>query len=270
MKIAFEKSIFTFSLIVLVALAGCKKDDNAKPTEELDEQTSIQVSQTDQVINDALGIVDDGMDGNFDGIGNGRVEACGTISFNLQQGIASIDFGAGCEGTFGRKRAGKITVTFTQTQRTILFQNYITDTYTISGTLTQTNITKSGTVLSYNTTASNLVVSIADKKIVIANMQRKTEINLGTNPRRIADNEVRVTGTVVGINSDGVGFTSEITSPVTIKQACFQSNIFYPVSGTVAVKIDQKSTITINYGNGTCDKAIDVSNGKITKSITLP
>lgn len=270
MKNVFKNVIFIFSLSLLVGLAACKKDDSAAPSEEIDTMTSSQVSETDQVINDALGTVDDAMDGNFDGIGNGRVEACGTINLNFQQRAVSIDFGSGCEGNFGRKRAGKITVNFTDAQRTILFQNYVTENYTISGTITVSNITKSGNIISYTTTASNLVVSILDKKVTITSLQRKTEVNLGANPKRIIDNEVKITGTVVGTNSNGEGFSTEITSAITIKQACFQSGIFYPVSGVLVVKINNKPTITINYGNGTCDKSIDVTAGKTTKTITLP
>lgn len=270
MKINLKKSLFILSLSALVLVSGCKKEDNANPNSEVDETTVTQASESDQIVNDAIATVDDAMDGNFDGIGNGRVEACGTVSINLQQRSVSIDFGAGCQGIFGRNRTGRITVAFTDNQRTITFQNYAVEGYSISGTVVQGNIVRTRTQISYTTSASNLVVTTPNRKFTITNMQRSTQINLGNNPRQIVDNEVRITGTSAGINNNGENFTTEITSPLVIKQACFQSGVFYPVSGTSIVRVGAKPAITIDYGNGTCEKQITATMGSISKTITLP
>lgn len=270
MKTVFKKSIFIFSFVMLVTLAGCKKDDNASPSSEVDETTVTQSSESDQIVNDAIATVDDAMDGSFDGIGNGRVEACGTVNLNLQQRSISIDFGTGCQGIFGRNRTGRITVAFTDNQRTITFQNYAVEGYSISGTIIQGNIVRTRTQISYTTSASNLAVSTPNRKFTISNMQRSTQINLGNNPRQITDNEVRITGTSAGINNNGENFTTEITTPLLIKQTCFQSGVFYPVSGVSIIRVGAKPAITIDYGNGTCDKQITATMGSVSKTITLP
>ncbi len=271
MKNVLKKSIFIFSLGLLVTLASCKKDDNiASPNTEVDETTVMQASESDQIVNDALATIDDAMDGSFDGIGNGRVEACGTVSLNLQQKSVGIDFGAGCQGNFGRNRKGKITVAFTDSQRSITFQDYAVEGYAISGTVVQGNIVRTRAQISYTTSASNLVVTTPNRKFTITNMQRTTQINLGNNPRQIIDNEVKITGTSAGINNNGENFTTEITSPLIIKQACFQSGVFYPVSGVGIVRVAAKPAITIDYGNGTCEKQITATMGNISKTITLP
>ncbi|SFF21943.1 hypothetical protein [Thermoflexibacter ruber] len=270
MKNNFKKIGFMLSLSLLVITSACKKENNASPSAEVDETTIIQTSESDQVINDVISTVDDAMDGKFDGIGNGRVEACGDISLNLQQRSLTIDFGNGCQGLFGRTRKGKMTVVFTDNQRTITFQNYAVESYTISGTIVQSNITRSNTQISYTTNASNLQITTPNKKITVNNLQRTTRISFGTNPKQIIDNEVRISGTSAGINNSGETFTTEITTPLVIKQACFQSGVFYPVSGVSVVKVGSKPSMTLNFGSGTCDKQVEVSLGNISKTITLP
>ncbi|TAH18028.1 MAG: hypothetical protein EAZ08_12570 [Cytophagales bacterium] len=270
MKVVLKKILLVLFLGLFFGTTACKKSDSASPDATIDETTAIQSGEADQIVNDAIATADDAMDGNFDGIGNGRVESCGNINLNIQQKSVNIDFGTGCAGVWGKNRSGKITVSFSDNQRNITFQNYVAEGYTISGTITQSNITKSGNVLSYNTSASNLAIVNASRKITITSLQRKTEINLGSNPRQIADNEIRITGTCTGINNNNESFTTEITTPLLIKLSCAKNGIFYPVGGTSLIKIVGKPNMTIDYGSGTCDKQITVTVGSIVRTITLP
>jgi hypothetical protein len=271
MKLHLKKSLFIFFLSMCVALTACQKDGNVSPnTPEVDEATATQAIETDPIIDDAISVVDDAIDGNFNGMGNGRVEACGNIDLNLQQRIISIDFGNGCQATFGRNRSGKISVTFTENQRTIVFQNYKVENYALSGTIIQGNITRTRTQISYTTSVNNLAITTPNKKWTISNLQRTVQINLGANPLQLAGNEIRITGTSAGTNDKGENFTTEITTPLIIKGSCFQSGIFYPVSGISIVRVASKPAMTIDYGSGSCDKQVTVTLGTINKTITLP
>ena len=270
MKLHLKKFALILFLSAIVTIAGCKKSDDATPNDGVDETTAMQTSETDQVVNDAISVVDDAMDGNFNGIGNGRTEACGTINLDIRQRTASIDFSSGCQGTFGRNRSGRISVTFTDNQRTIVFQDYKVEGYGITGTLVQSNITRTRTQISYTVSTSNLVIISPNRKITITSLQRTTQINLGTNPLQIADNEIRITGTSAGINNNNENFTTEITTPLLIKGSCFQSGMFYPVSGVSTIRVGSKPAMTVDYGNGSCDKQVTVNMGAINRNITLP
>lgn len=270
MKIRLKKSLSLLFLGLLLSTTACKKSDNASPDAAIDETTAIQAGEADQIVNDVIATVDDAMDGNFDGVGNGRVEACGVISLNLQQRVVNIDFGTGCAGVLGKNRSGRITVSFTDNQRNITFQNYVAEGYTISGTVVQTNITRSGNVLSYNTSASNLTIANTNRKITITSLQRRTEISLGNNPRQITANELRITGSCAGINNNNESFTTEITTPLLLKLSCLQSGVFYPISGICLIKVMNRPNMSIDYGSGACDKQITVAVGSVTKTIILP
>jgi hypothetical protein len=262
--------LFVLFLSVFATFTSCQKSENVSPDSEVDEATALQTIETDPIVDDAISVVDDAMDGNFNGIGNGRTEACGSINLSLQQRIVNIDFGNGCQGMFGRNRSGKISVTFTDNQRTIVFQNYKVENYTLTGTIIQSNITRTRTQISYSTSVNNLVITTPSKKWTISNLQRAVQVNLGANPLQLADNEIRITGTSAGINDKGENFTTEITAPLVIKGSCFQSGIFYPVSGTSVVRVGSKPAMTIDYGSGSCDKQVTVTLGTANKTITLP
>jgi hypothetical protein len=258
-------------LAAALMLGACNQDNqDPNPDPQPDELTSTQMAQADQAINDAIGTVDDALDGTLDGLGNTRTETCATLALNRQQRTLSIDFGTGCEGPFGRRRTGRITVSFTETQRTITFLAYSVENTSLSGTLTVSNLTRTGNSITYNTSSSDLVVANGDRRVAFTRLQRQTQVNLGTNPRRVGDNEVRITGTAAGTNGQGKAFTSEITTPILFRQACFQSGVYYPVSGIMVVQESGQPGTTINYGDGACDRTVTLTVGRITRTITLP
>jgi hypothetical protein len=258
-------------LAAALLLGACNQDNqDPNPDPQPDELTSTQMAQADQAINDAIGTVDDALDGTLDGLGNTRTESCATLALNRPQRTLSIDFGTGCEGPFGRRRTGRVTVSYTETQRTITFQAYTVENTAISGTLTVSNLTRSGNTITYNVSSSDLVIANGDRRLAFTRLQRQTQVTMGSNQRQVANNEVRITGTAAGTNGQGEAFTSEITAPIVFRQACFQSGVYYPVSGIMVVQVGGQPSTTINYGDGACDRTVSLTVGRITRTITLP
>ncbi|MCU0449108.1 MAG: hypothetical protein MUC97_04570 [Bernardetiaceae bacterium] len=264
------KATLSTVLALSLTLGACNQlQDRVDPASDPDDVAAEQMSESDQAINDALNVVEDGLDGNFDALGNGRIEACGTIRLDRQQRTCVIDFGTGCEGPFGRRRSGQISISYTDNQRTVNFQNYSAERITLSGTVV-TNVTgRSNTGLTYNLTSSNLQVAAETWRIAFSSIQRRTEVQFGGTNRRLSDGTSTVTGTSAGTNTAGQAVRSEITTPVVYQGACSKQRIFYAVSGVIQLRNGDRPAVTLNYGTGACDKQVTVTVGTQTRIVTL-
>ena len=77
-------------------------------------------------------------------------------------------------------------------------------------------------------------------------------------------------GTASGTNRNGKAYSTQLITDIVFKFGCNQGTkkILLPVSGTKVITVGEK-TITIDFGNGTCDdKATVTVDGKSTE-ITL-
>jgi hypothetical protein len=258
-------------LALSLTLGACDQmQDRVDPAADPDDAAAQQLSEADQAINDALSVVEDGLDGSFDALGSGRTEVCGTIRLDRQQRTCVIDFGSGCEGPFGRRRSGQITINYNDTQRTINFQSYSAEGYSLNGTVVTNVVARSTTGLAYTTASTGLQATTEKWQVRFTSIQRRTEVRFGGTGRQMTNGEASITGTAAGTNADGQAFTSEITAPVLFKEACAKERIFYPVSGVTQVRASSRPAVSINYGSGACDKQVTLTIGNQNRNITLP
>jgi hypothetical protein len=267
------KYFATAAVAGLFFLSSCSKSDE----QNADTTNGEKASESENVIQDAVGTANDGLDGSVDGISNGRTESCATVSNDATAKILTIDFGtAGCVGIDGRTRKGKIAILYvgtvpqTSTSRTITFTNYSVNSYSISGSITQSNFQRPSTGnYSFSLSATNVVIILSDGKTYsISQLQRTFSTNSGA-LQDLTDDVTTITGTSTQTSSTGNVTTVNITSPITIKGSCTSTGFYYPTSGTYEV-IDGKVTYTIDWGTGTCDKSISITAFGKTTVKSLP
>lgn len=184
-----------------------------------------------------------------------------------------IDFGDGVTNTrhdVSITRSGKIIITRSgdATSRTevVTFVNYIVNGASIEGTKTRVNTFDESTGIGTST------MSVADGKITFndgtaaawtSTRNRNSSVTLGDDDRP-ESGEVIITGKSQVVAGDGtVIYSHEVTKPIREDLSCGHRRP--PVEGTV-VTIYRTNTVSIDFGNGTCDSlSVTVTlNGVVT------
>jgi len=264
------------SLFVFIA---CNKEDkitSPQPTTEL--STTVQLSVTDDQLNEGLATAMDAADGTEDGSADMRPLSCAAITVNPVLKTITIDFGTGClNPVTGKTRRGKIIVGYTgdsfllATERTIRFENFKTvDTVTMNGIVTQTNIVRANNKVNFSLSTTGFTFLFPGGKMhTLVDYDRNFIIDLGNNIRDIADNSITISGNTTGINAEGEPYSVTTTVPVVFNGECSASQIFYPVTGAYDVKIGNKQKFNISWGTGACDKVVTITYLGTTIDVAL-
>ena len=253
------KLFSTLALAFGLLFTACKKDE----TNDLSAAMTTQMvtSSEDQTTSeDLFEDVDAQVDVAIEtrgGDGNGGT--CPTITVVPADGsyprTVTIDFGDNCLGVDGRTRSGQIVVNVSDTLahagavRTATFVDYFVDEAHIEGTRTLTNqgadsngnITFSRTVTGGKVTFPNGDVTTWESSQLLTQVE-------GASTATFADNVFQVTGDATGVNRRGNDFTIVVTSPLVKRRACRW------VSAGVMAMTSNGRTVSIDYGDGTCDR----------------
>ena len=193
---------------------------------------------------------------------NDLLSACGELTIFPFDTVTwpktvTLDFGAvNCTGNDGRSRRGKIVGTFSYWFRSpgttvaIQFDNYFVNDHKVLGNKTITN-------LGYN--ASNHLVyqvSFPNCQIIKPNgggtvlwsTLRQHEWLQGEGTFTPWDDVWSITGTAEGTSTEGIGFSLSIADALNVQYGCRWIR-----SGVLNLDIEGISTISVNYGTGTCD-----------------
>lgn len=277
------KGLFLTLLVGIIALTGCKKenDDNNNTNQSTiyDYQSAQDNSEAEIASNDVLNIADAVINTDKD-VKSFKYPIkfkwhCANVTkeiINNDYLKIIIDFGNTPSTCFnGKERQGKIIISikgryyykgFTDTVR---FENYFVNGKKIEGTHIVTNI-------------GNLTwtISAKDMKIIAKNgkyhswqseRQRQLLINNIKDTVNPMDNYVySITGQASGTNAKGIKYTADITKALKKHFDCW-----YIQEGTIVFTITGKPTITLDYGkDGDCDDKATVTINGVTKEITLP
>ena len=170
--------------------------------------------------------------------------------------VVTIDFGEdGCEGRNGAIRKGVIIVTVTGffletgSQRIVTFDGFSVNDYQVEGTKTVTNMGQNEAGNWVRKIVIDGSVTTPENKIITRVSTGEIEWIEGTDtPFLFWDDIFSTTGTASGVNSKGVAYQSEITSPLIKARNCrwVQEGILTIVSA--------ENSVIIDYGDGTtCD-----------------
>ncbi len=260
MKTKQFKIIALFFAIGLLAFSSCQKPDPDSQSAEDDARGSYIMADAFAVANNEAG---------DDGTGKAAYPEGMTVERDSITHTVTITFD-NCDFR-GKIRNGIIHVGYTRiptvglraVNLTITFENYTIDNTKVEGAIRSTF---GGTYLvpEINVVATNMKATFADGKFISWSSNKIFKISEGFGDYDIDNNVLEISGTVTGTNRAGTDFTS-VYDAVTLKRSCPDG---YPVSGTVTLTSD-KGTTVIDYGDGTCDDIITVTNNGLTVTIHL-
>lgn len=291
----FSKAIALASIVSLGAVISCTENDLALQQEAADV---AEDAITDYFFEDAddmtslVMLADDGTDT------GGRAAESRTITItdprfncegivititmdeestpNVPKGEIVIDFGEeGCTDILGNLRKGKIIINFTgrrflpESTVVTTFDGYSINDIQLSGVRTLTNITES------NVEAPKFQVELEDGKAVWPDGTEATREHClvrewirAVNPLndamvvdQCADAEVAASGT----NRRGRAYTMSIIEPLVYKRGCPIA-----VEGVKQfVDVATGKVITVDYGDGNCDRIITISVDGNSRSVNV-
>jgi hypothetical protein len=285
------KSISLLTIFALVAAFSCKEEDRitVRDTQDITEEavTDTYFQDMDDMAGVAVSAPSDtqfgaGRENETITASDSRFQCSGapltltlTRSANstkeIPQGVITVDFGtAGCTDQLGNVRKGKLTFTYSG-RRFVPGSTVVTTTdgYSINGvklegTRTLTNVSGS------TSDAPKFNIVLANGKATYSDGQTATrESNITTqwvraaspiNDELIVDQSSTASGTTRGGRKYQVSL---------LKQLEFKRTCGVAVSGIKKYVIDSSKEITIDYGDGTCDKSVTVTINGITRTLTV-
>jgi hypothetical protein len=277
-KVQLTLGMLMICAISFVVLNGCKDDEVMKDLSDQDEVSVVQnATISDNSIDEELEAFDESVVAS--GGGRQRAEECPTVTRNDIDKTIALDFGTGCLGRYGRTRSGKVLITYGGTfddalaNRTITFDNYFVNNRKIEGTVLLRDFNRDADgILSATREVVDYKVIFADGDFYTMNGSTTREWIEGEGDGIRGNEVIRVTGSYEGVNSKGVEFKREITTPVIANFACWTSGGFLRTKGVIQMTITNSvrtRTRTLDYGDGTCDNTAAVTVNDKTYTITI-
>ena len=268
MKKTFFASLF-FTVLLLVN--ACSNEEGTPDSVvDLDDVTAEAIS--DFVNDDVDNIVLD----NIDDLGRVSGESSDNQSFSPFSDRAGcavkthdetaqeivIDFGDGCIGNDDIERSGKIIINYTDRRRisgaviTTTFEEFSVNGNKVEGTRVLTNISgESDAQRSFSIVITNGRIVFEDGSVRTFEANRTRTWAIESTSREVT---LTITGSSSGTRRNGNAFSMEITDPIVFTNSCRQVGVKVAVQG-VRSMILAGETRTINYGDGTCDNLVTVT-----------
>jgi hypothetical protein len=262
--------------LLVFSLFSCNSD-----TEDVLQEPDLTIVEDDYLISQAFEDLDNITLTALDNSGLGArmtkkisiSEICETAIATLDETgkIITIDFGAGCTSSNGISRKGKIILSysgnliFPGAKVVATFTNYFVNDKKIEGTRTITN-----TGIDFLTSSISLAVKIENGKITWPD---NTFVTLTSDQIRSVKpgNEgydASITGSASGKSRDGVNYTTLVIDPLIVKQSCVASGVSVPGAGELQFQYGGVE-VTVDYGDGSCDKLVTITYPGGSKEVTL-
>jgi len=289
-QIVLGIALFGFASVFFSSCKDSEEEFLAENVQASNNESTVEAAsdELDDLARFALDAEDPASGGRIRGIQDDRLACDGTtivftnVSTDRSSGTATITFGPnGCTDNRGNVRKGTVVVTWEGgkwyeqgSTHTITLQNYSLNNIGIEGTRTLNCFSAEGTLSSFtiqwylsathnfswpdNSTGSRLV-----------NKTKKWEHGPGADTYTIS-NGPSGDNAAEGTNRHGTSYTMSITTPLVYKAACvLSSKVFLPVSGVkLFTNVDTEKTMTIDFGDGTCDNTFTVSVEGASRTIT--
>jgi hypothetical protein len=284
LKISSTLLVVLFAIIAFT-MPSCKKED---VTETVDaEITTANASEESESVSDEVGNIADAAYKGNSIVGRnsspeqqlGALSNCAVITLDTISipHLLVIDFGStNCLCNDGKYRRGQILVSFTGSYfaqgsiKTTTFNNYFRNDNQLEGTRTVTNLgLNSDGNMAWSVSATNMKITRVNGNTHTWNSERVRTMIAGANTSAWSDDQYAITGSGSGVNTNGVSYTTNITTPLHRALSCNWID-----SGVIAFTRSNGSSRTINFGSGTCDDQATVTvtrnNGNTTtQTITL-
>lgn len=274
---------FAFLILSLTAVffTACSEDET--PSADLDEavlsdaqnDTEIAADFEEVVViaDEATDLTDKDPTARTFEESNRWASACATITRDSDNKLVTIDFGDGCEGPDGKLRSGQIIVEYTKRRilpgsiTVITLQNFAINNKKVEGTKTITNLSESlSENIILNTKLEGGKVTWPDG--TSATREYDFTRTWKRTPNPIGD-QVCVEGGASGMNRAGVSYSVTILEKLEYKRRCRRQGIRIAVAGVKQYQRGDGSPVTIDFGDGDCDRIITVTKDGQSKEIDL-
>jgi hypothetical protein len=253
--------------LMVTFLISCNNDEDATPglssedkeSAGLDSKDDFYFDDADELVNAALASDADGGKQSTDD----RL-ACAIVTFtgSKEAGSLTIDFGEGCTGPYGNTRRGRIHVQRSGTWDavgsywTITFENYFINNTGIEGTRTVKVVSSTEFKVVHKITLTGGRITWPNGTVGTREVERRREYE--RNENHILDRLI-IYGTAQGTLCNGRGFKIEIIEPLIYDRTCAAEGVIIPVQG-VKVITHGLRVLTVDYGDGTCDNVVTLTN----------
>lgn len=263
----------------VLTFTGCSDDDGPNPdpnintgdTEAIADEEEVEgiFEDLEELTNDAITEASNPSGGRL----SGNFMVCTDISLDLMEKSITVDFGEGCEDPRGRIRKGKIIITYsgfyfeTGSVITTTFENFEIDGLQIEGTRTVTNVSEANdNIPIFSVKIEGGKVTWPDGTFATREANRTKSWTSASTP---LNDEFQIEGTANGITRAGRAYKATITEKIIFRIACANDRIFIPVQGGKDIEIDGSLTITVDYGDGTCDNTVTITKGEDSREIDV-
>jgi hypothetical protein len=262
-----------FLILISIALMAifafsCKEPVEADPPPTTAETLNAltEYSIVNKLFSDTFSETDDAAkysDEQIDGGNKGTKDTYPIISIVPFDAVTwpkdiSIDYGTEnllCED--GRYRRGKINFETTGFYRdagtvvTITFENYYQNDYKVEGTQIVTNEGRNADDhLYYTVVINDGVVTTPDNKTIEYEENTTREWVAGDlTPFNMCDDNYHIIGSQNGVSSDSISYTLTVENRLDVLVCCRWIR-----GGILNVDMEGLATISVNYGDGTCDE----------------
>ena len=189
------------------------------------------------------------------------------------EGTFRIDFGGSCEDVNGNERQGQLEVTYSGKiflpgfTATVLIKNYAINNVVYNGTRVLTSSSKSTeerpvfTISMGNGEATWPNASVLTQQVELVRVWSRSEDR--------ATDTLRITGTANGKIRGGDEVSIIISDTLVFAEDCsFSETTTIPVAGTKVMTL-QNDVLTINYGQGECDRLVEVAGNEFSDEIMI-
>lgn len=197
--------------------------------------------------------------------------ACADIAHDSVNNVITIDFGAGCEDQRGIVRSGTIKISYTDrprvpgASRIITFENFYLDSIQIAGVYTMTNATDVANTTGVAVMETKLEggkLTFPDGSTISREANHTRTLFRG---ETLGNGYTTLTGNASGTLQDGTTYTMTILENIMTTRSCI---VKVPVLG-VKEFVAGENTISINFGDGTCDNLVEITRNGVTETIEL-
>lgn len=260
------------TLALVFFLSSC--DDEATATDP--DALNAAVDETTLVENTFATISSDVEEAiYFKSLPNGRhgfgFGGCATRTEEQPEGtdyplVITLDYGEDCTFFEDFSKSGKVIITLTGdprevgAQKILTFEDLVVNGYQIEGTKTYTRTGSN----SYTVSLEGGKITTPEGAIITRASSRSKEHVSGQDTEDRSDDVYEITGSSSGVNSDGQSYSKTISSPLVISGDCI-----WVTSGVIESVVEGGASVSIDFGDGTCDDVAIRTEDGISNEITM-
>ncbi|PZX49931.1 hypothetical protein [Algoriphagus chordae] len=276
MKNTFNPSVLFLLVIGSMIFFSCDSMDDAPPVPNLsviedDTQVNIAFEDLDNLTLSVLSNAGLSARTSVDLPGGNLCDGA-LISIDEAEKMIRVDFGDGCTSTGGVTRKGIVMLQYTGNllltgaMITTTFDGYEVNGMKVEGArvLTNKGVDISSNTINLEVQIQNGKITWSDDTFVTITSDQLRVIKLGTQ----GEYEASITGTAEGTSRIGTEYTTSVSEALHYTKSCLESGVTVPTSGILKF-LYGGIELTVDYGDGACDKMATINYPTGSKEVTL-